>query len=98
MNVYDIVELLTDMDVIQKIDKKINNLSQGEKQRVAIARALINDPTVILADEPTSALDDENCDVVVKLLKSQAKKHNATLLIVTHDNRLNSQFERRVEL
>ena len=93
-----IVELLTDMDVIQKIDKKINNLSQGEKQRVAIARALINDPTVILADEPTSALDDENCDIVVKLLKSQAKKHNATLLIVTHDNRLNSQFERRVEL
>ena len=93
-----ILELLTDMDVVQKIDNKINNLSQGEKQRIAIARALINEPKVILADEPTSALDDENCELVVKLLKSQAKKHNATLLIVTHDNRLNSQFERRVLL
>lgn len=93
-----ILELLTDMDVVQKIDNKINNLSQGEKQRIAIARALINEPKVILADEPTSALDDENCELVVKLLKSQAKKHNATLLIVTHDNRLNSQFERRVVL
>ena len=93
-----ILELLTDTDVVQKIDNKINNLSQGEKQRIAIARALINEPKVILADEPTSALDDENCELVVKLLKSQAKKHNATLLIVTHDNRLNSQFERRVVL
>jgi lipoprotein-releasing system ATP-binding protein len=93
-----ILELLTDMDVVQKIDNKINNLSQGEKQRIAIARALINEPKVILADEPSSALDDENCELVVKLLKSQAKKHNATLLIVTHDNRLNSQFERRVVL
>ena len=93
-----VIELLTDMDVVQKIDNKINNLSQGEKQRIAIARALINEPKVILADEPTSALDDENCELVVKLLKSQAKKHNATLLIVTHDNRLNSQFERRVLL
>ena len=93
-----ILELLTDMDVVQKIDNKINNLSQGEKQRIAIARALINEPKVILADEPTSALDDENCELVVKLLKSQAKKYNATLLIVTHDNRLNSQFERRVVL
>ena len=93
-----ILELLTDMDVVQKIDNKINNLSQGEKQRIAIARALINEPKVILADEPTSALDDENCELVVKLLKSQAKKYNATLLIVTRDNRLNSQFERRVVL
>ena len=93
-----ILELLTDMDVVQKIDNKINNLSQGEKQRIAIARALINEPKVILADEPSSALDDENCELVVKLLKSQAKKYNATLLIVTHDNRLNSQFERRVVL
>jgi len=93
-----IVDLLKEMDVVQKVDSKINNLSQGEKQRVAIARALINDPSVILADEPTSALDDENCEVVVNLLKEQAKKHNATLLIVTHDNRLIDQFERRVEL
>ncbi len=93
-----IVNLLTEMGVIKKIDSSINNLSQGEKQRVAIARALINDPSVILADEPTSALDDENCEVVINLLKEQAKKHDATLLIVTHDNRLTDQFERRVEL
>jgi len=98
INQAKIVELLTDMDVIQKIDSKISNLSQGEKQRVAIARALVNDPSVILADEPTSALDDMNCKLVIKLLKEQAKKKVATLLIVTHDNRLTDQFERRVEL
>ena len=93
-----IVELLTEMDIISKLDAKVNDLSQGEKQRVAIARALINGPSVILADEPTSALDDENCDLVIHLLKEQAKKKDATLVIVTHDNRLTNQFERRLEL
>ena len=82
-----IVDLLKEMDVDQKLDSKINNLSQGEKQRVAIARALINDPSVILADEPTSALDDDNCEVVINLLKEQAKKQDATLLNYTSNFR-----------
>jgi putative ABC transport system ATP-binding protein len=73
-------------------------LSVGEKQRVSIARALVNSPALILADEPTSALDDKNCDAVLKLVREQAKKHNSTLLIVTHDNRLKDQFDKRIEL
>ena len=90
--------LLADLGVESKLNAKLNALSVGEKQRISIARALINSPALILADEPTSALDDKNCDAVLKLVREQAKKHNSTLLIVTHDNRLKDQFDKRIEL
>jgi ABC-type lipoprotein export system ATPase subunit len=90
--------LLVDLGVESKLNAKLNALSVGEKQRVSIARALVNSPALILADEPTSALDDKNCDAVLKLVREQAKKHNSTLLIVTHDNRLKDQFDKRIEL
>ncbi len=90
--------LLADLGVESKLNAKLNALSVGEKQRVSIARALVNSPALILADEPTSALDDKNCDAVLKLVREQAKKHNSTLLIVTHDKRLKDQFDKRIEL
>ena len=93
-----IKKLLADLGVESKLNAKLNALSVGEKQRVSIARALVNSPALILADEPTSALDDKNCNAVLKLVREQAKKHNSTLLIVTHDNRLKDQFDKRVEL
>lgn len=67
-------------------------LSQGEAQRVAIARAVINEPTVILADEPTSALDDANADQVLDLLREQAARCGATMVIATHDRRIHDRF------
>ena len=97
-NVDKVKSLLADLGVESKLNSKLNALSVGEKQRVSIARALVNSPALILADEPTSALDDENCDAVLKLVREQAKKHNSTLLIVTHDNRLKDQFDKRIEL
>ncbi len=93
-----IKELLESVNLGHKLKSKTNDLSEGEKQRVSIARALVNRPVVILADEPTSALDDKNCGEVVKLLESQAKEQNATLLIVTHDNRLKDYFKNQITL
>ncbi|WP_020530983.1 ABC transporter ATP-binding protein [Flexithrix dorotheae] len=83
-----IKEILTELNIPDKINDKPHQLSQGEAQRVAIARALINKPKVILADEPTSALDDENCKAVYTLLDNQANKNKATMVISTHDQRL----------
>jgi ABC-type lipoprotein export system ATPase subunit len=94
----EIKSILEDLSISHKLKSSVKALSQGEKQRVTIARALINKPTLILADEPTSALDDKNCEAVVNLLKSQAQKQNATLLIVTHDNRLNQMFNQKLIL
>lgn len=91
-------ELLGRLNLHDKFSKKPDQLSVGERQRVAIARALINRPSVILADEPTSALDDQNCQEVAGLLAEQANLAAATLLIVTHDNRLKERFAKRIEL
>lgn len=91
-------ELLEQLNLGHKGKSKANNLSQGEQQRVVIARALINNPSIILADEPTSALDDINCHQVMDLLENQAKEQNATLLIVTHDQRLKERFSKQITL
>lgn len=93
-----VAELLRNLNLAERRNEKPYALSQGEQQRVAIARALINNPKVILADEPTSALDDANCEEVIQLLENQAKNYNATLLIVTHDNRLKIRFDNQIIL
>jgi len=98
VNKAEITQILDKLNIAHKQTSKTKNLSQGEKQRVAIARALINKPVVILADEPTSALDDKNCLEVVDLLERTADDANATLLIVTHDNRLMEHFPNQIKL
>ncbi|MCH7399850.1 ATP-binding cassette domain-containing protein [Belliella sp. DSM 107340] len=82
------LNLLKELGIFDKRKAKVNTLSEGEAQRVSIARALANHPKLILADEPTASLDDENAQAVIRLLQEQAKKHNAALIIVTHDQRV----------
>lgn len=93
-----VYEVLEELNLGQKADKKVRALSQGEQQRVTIARALLNRPRIILADEPTASLDDENAMKVLNLLKSQAEKYQASLLIATHDQRVKDQFELQLNL
>ena len=78
-------EIISDLDLEDRINHMPNQLSGGEKQRVAIARALMNKPSVIFADEPTGNLDSINGEKVFELLFKCAKKYNQTLIYVTHD-------------
>ena len=93
-----ISSLLESLGIEDKANKKTLNLSQGEKQRVAIALAIVNSPKLILADEPTSSLDDLNCNKVINLLKNQAAKYKAKLIIITHDYRLKKHFKNTLSL
>jgi putative ABC transport system ATP-binding protein len=63
------------------------HLSEGEKQRVAVARSLINEPTILLCDEPTASLDADNGKVILDLLAKINKESDATVFLVTHDDR-----------
>ena len=92
------LELAEQLGFAEHLSKKVNQLSQGEQQRVGIARALMNQPNVILADEPTSSLDDANCQNVVDLLKTQSEQIGASLVIVTHDQRLKDVFRNQIVL
>ena len=93
-----IENILKNLNIFDKSDKKTNQLSQGEKQRASIALAIVNSPKLILADEPTSSLDDVNCDNVIKLLKKQATEFGAQLIVITHDSRLKKHFKNSIEL
>lgn len=79
------LELLTAVDLADKVEQKPTKLSGGERQRVAIARALVNHPSIILADEPTGALDSKTGDVILKLLKDLHTREHVTLVLVTHE-------------
>lgn len=92
------IELAESLEIKDLLDKLPGQLSVGEQQRVSIARALLHNPKLILADEPTSALDDANCERVAAMLKKQARTHNATLIIVTHDGRLRKHIDQHILL
>ena len=91
-------ELATHLGFAEHLNKKTHQMSQGEQQRVSIARAVMNKPGVILADEPTSSLDDVNCASVVALLREQSEQIGASLIVVTHDQRLKDEFSNQVIL
>jgi len=93
-----VLEALTELDLVERQNAKPHELSQGEAQRVAIARAVLNRPKVILADEPTSSLDDENCFKVLKVLMNEAENYKASLVVVTHDQRVKEQISEGINL
>lgn len=68
--------------------RRPSQLSGGQAQRVALARAILMSPQVILADEPTASLDDDAARTGLKLLEDCAFRCKATLVIATHDRRV----------
>jgi ABC-type lipoprotein export system ATPase subunit len=91
-------QILNTLGLEEHVHKKCTELSAGQLQRFSVARAIINEPELLLADEPTSNLDDINCAIVSDLLSETAKTLNASLIIVTHDNRLKQKYADYIEL
>ncbi|MEO1774185.1 MAG: ATP-binding cassette domain-containing protein [Pseudomonadota bacterium] len=73
-------------------------LSGGEQQRVALARALAPGPRLLLADEPTGNLDGKTGSAVIDLLFGLSGEQGATLVLVTHEQRLADRCERVVRM
>jgi putative ABC transport system ATP-binding protein len=89
--------LAEEMGIGDKLKRRANDLSQGEKQRAAICRALLPQPRLILADEATGNLDPENKTRILDLLFRAVEEHGTTLLAVTHDHELLKRFDRVVD-
>ena len=73
-------------------------LSGGEQQRVAIARAFAAEPDVLFADEPTGNLDTHTGERISDLLFELNQERGATLVLVTHDERLAARCQRIIRL
>jgi putative ABC transport system ATP-binding protein len=91
-------EALDEVGLKPRMHQRPSELSGGEKQRIAIARAVAKRPALLFADEPTSSLDGENGQIVIRLLRRAAMEHNAAVVCVTHDPRLEGFADRIIHL
>jgi iron complex transport system ATP-binding protein len=77
-------------------DRRVNDLSDGERQKVMIARALAQQTPVIFLDEPTAFLDIQNKVEIMALLRNLAHSHNKSILVSIHDAELAMQTADRL--
>jgi putative ABC transport system ATP-binding protein len=91
-------ELLKRVGLEQRLKHYPKQLSGGEQQRVAIARAFATQPDILFADEPTGNLDPDTGQHIIQLLLDMNREHQTTLVLVTHDENLSKQCQRRLIL
>ena len=89
---------LVQVGLEERLNHFPNQLSGGEQQRVALARAFVTNPQVLFADEPTGNLDPETGAQVIELLFDLQKAQGATLILVTHDEKLAGRCDTRYQL
>ncbi|MCH9741022.1 MAG: ATP-binding cassette domain-containing protein [Epsilonproteobacteria bacterium] len=90
--------LLERLEIKETMEQKIGELSGGQQQRISIARVLSKKPKVIFADEPTGNLDKETAILVMQVLLEYIQKHNAAMVLVTHDDNMAKLCNKRYRL
>src|SRR5215471_4457117 len=91
-------ELLTLVQLGDRLTHLPDELSGGERQRVAIARALSVYPPVLLADEPTGNLDTRTGEEILTLIRDLHARLESTIVIVTHDMKVAESCTRTIAL
>ncbi|MDO5717114.1 MAG: ABC transporter ATP-binding protein [Tissierellia bacterium] len=84
--------ILKEMGLGEYINAPYNELSGGLKQRAMIARAMLRDPKILILDEPTAGVDKESKVNFLKLVDEMNKTRDMTIVIVTHELELVSEY------
>ena len=79
-------------------NEAMENLSRGMQQKVALARALLTSPVLLLLDEPTTGLDPRSKQEVQTFIREIRVRHDATILLCTHDMKEAEELADRVGL
>jgi len=91
-------DILDRFGLTKRLNHLPSQLSGGEQQRVAIARSVAMKPKLILADEPTGNLDNENTKMVSNMLFEYVNQENASLVLVTHDQKLANKTKKIINI
>ena len=91
-------EMLKEVGLESHMNHKPTQMSGGQQQRVGIARALVTNPDIVFADEPTGNLDSSTSDEVMHMIVDTLRKHNRTLVMVTHDPNMAEYADRVIHL
>ncbi len=78
-------QVIQELNLTDLLNKKITEISDGERQKVLISRALVQETPIVLLDEPTTHLDLENKAVLLKKLKKISQMQNKIIILSTHD-------------
>lgn len=110
-NLYDILTVKGNLKVISTnylplirklsleylLDKKVNELSKGEKARIGIVKAILLNKPILLLDEPFSYLDLENSKIIFELIKEYSKDH--LVILINHKyTELNNEIKNKINL
>lgn len=79
-----IPRLLEELELSDRIDKKIGGFSGGMKQRLLIAQALLGDPEIVILDEPTAGLDPKQRVQIRRMVERLGQQEGKTVIISTH--------------
>jgi lipoprotein-releasing system ATP-binding protein len=90
--------LLDEVGLSERATHRPGELSGGEQQRVAVARALALEPRLVLADEPTGNLDSATSEAIHQLFFEINRRHNTTIVVVTHNPAFADSMPRVVHL
>ncbi len=88
------LEVLREVDMLERRDHFPRQMSGGEQQRVAIARALVNNPPILFCDEPTGNLDSKTGETIMDLIAELNKEREMTVVLVTHNEDLTKYVQR----
>ena len=91
-------EMLKEVGLESHMNHKPTQMSGGQQQRVGIARALVTNPDIVFADEPTGNLDSSTSDEVMHMIVDTLRKHNRTLVMVTHDPNMAEYADKVIHL
>ncbi len=92
------VQILDEVGLEGKYDRRPAELSGGQQQRVAVARAIVSDPAIVLADEPTANLDSKTGESLLQLMLRMNRERQVTFIFSTHDNMVMAYAQRLVIL